>query len=88
MFLLILGILADQTKENQNFRLLFSECQCSEETTFDSMCDHISGNCTCKDVFTGPLCDLCPPMTIGIYNDTTGNLVFCESKLIAHSWKS
>ena len=60
--------------------VLILECQCSEETSFDLPCDHFSGNCTCKDIFTGPSCDLCPPMTLGYYNDT-GYLEFCESKL-------
>ena len=54
---------------------LFSDCECSSDvTSFDNLCEHYSGNCTCKDVFTGTLCDLCPPMTIGIPPN-------CESKL-------
>ena len=61
-----LGVLVSCEKQTSNLALLFSACQCSELTSFDSgSCDHVSGQCSCKDVFTGILCDACPPMSIG-----------------------
>ena len=54
------------------------DCDCSDATSFVNLpCDHVTGQCHCKDVFTGQTCDECPRMTTGNPQDQDG----CISKL-------
>merc|ERR1712228_1141920 len=59
-----------------------TNCACTNVTTtfVDTTCDHVTGQCSCKDVFTGILCDACPRMSIGTPPncDFPGYVTECE----------
>ena len=41
---------------------VFTACECNEEGSLNNDCDHIDGQCACKDDnITGRKCDQTPP---------------------------
>ena len=47
---------------NSHFFKKFPACECNEEGSLNNDCDHIDGQCACKDDnITGRKCDQTPP---------------------------
>ncbi|EMP33411.1 Laminin subunit alpha-1 [Chelonia mydas] len=45
------------------------QCQCNPSGSIHNNCDHISGQCLCKQGVTGQLCDACEPRHILVENE-------------------
>uniref|UniRef100_A0A674JDD3 Laminin subunit alpha-1 n=1 Tax=Terrapene triunguis TaxID=2587831 RepID=A0A674JDD3_9SAUR len=45
------------------------QCQCNPSGSIHNNCDHISGQCICKQGVTGQLCDACEPRHILVENE-------------------
>ena len=61
---------------NQNYKNIFSDCNCNQAGSENDVCDGNTGECSCKTGFTGNKCDKCYPGYFGFPNCISKYLLF------------